>query len=248
VPGCLGPGDGGLRSEEGTEGREEPVPVERVESVEDEPVEGGVAGRPPAVAEQHGETLRPAVKVAVGFKCPFQKCKHVLTTKNRLTRHTEVAHNKEATIPCPICQKLFVSIKILKKHKVQVHEKTFFACDECNLTKTTIDGLKRHKEAIHNEKKCTKCGEVFNTGLLYQKHNKSCGRKKKLFEKIVQDDQEEQDGLEAPLAGEQGEQEETDLEQVKKKKRVTVVPGVKSRRHKVVAVLTPGHPDIIKKI
>jgi len=65
--------------------------------------------------------------------CEFE-CGFATNTMSKLKYHIEETHT-EATIPCPECDKLYPSDRLLKYHKRKVHDPKKFKCDQCDKKK-----------------------------------------------------------------------------------------------------------------
>ena len=120
----------------------------------------------------------PTAVLLQGFPCTKTKCKKVLASSHNLARHI-ASHNKPKIIPCEQCGKLVKNMKILKWHKRQVHSnKPVFKCTHCEETKNSQFFLDIHIQNYHMPKFCPRCNTNFDTGLKYQKHNKTCAKAK----------------------------------------------------------------------
>ena len=113
------------------------------------------------------------------FPCSLSWCNKILSTKSRLEKHMK-SHIKDPQIHCDVCSKLFKTQQRLTKHKGDVHkEKMVFTCNICDVVKSSKLYLEKHITTFHKPKQCPKCDKIYESKLLWQAHNKSCGKKEK---------------------------------------------------------------------
>jgi hypothetical protein len=98
------------------------------------------------------------------FKC--SKCDFRSARKDGVEGHETRSH-ADKTVPCPKCEKMFGSIKIMNSHLIGHKEPQM--CEHCN-DKISILTIRGHQM----QEQCKNCQEVFLCVKLARLHNKTC--------------------------------------------------------------------------
>ena len=86
-----------------------------------------------------------------------ESCDYSTKLPHHMTRHKNV-HIKEATQPCPKCDKKFKSMDGLNQHLKHMHsEAPAVKCDRCEFTSTKPSNVKRHFEIVHKPSQYLSC-------------------------------------------------------------------------------------------
>jgi len=98
-------------------------------------------------------SLAKHLKVHSPYKC--DKCKVSFSKNSKLMLHIEYVHEKKSPFKCNVCNKLYASLPMLKKHQV-MHSNVSFVCKLCNFSFRRKEYLFRHAR-IHLDTKAFKC-------------------------------------------------------------------------------------------
>lgn len=115
-------------------------------------------------ADAHFEQMHRKKEENKMFQC--SKCDFKSARKDGIQTH-EAQRHVDKTIPCPKCEKLFGSIKLLNFHLYTHNEPKI--CEHCN-EKITLTGLRKHQQ----QEKCRKCQEVLFCSKSARRHDKIC--------------------------------------------------------------------------
>lgn len=77
---------------------------------------------------EHSEGSGPRIK------CPYPDCDSWLKDKDNLKIHLRRHNPDNETYQCPLCDKICPNGRALSSHKVYVHSKEIFKCEQCDKT------------------------------------------------------------------------------------------------------------------
>lgn len=119
---------------------------------------------------------------------PCDHCEKTFIAQDRLEKHSIKEHgilgehavddtaDLKDSMVCPLCDKNFRQLHILRKHKEIEHK---FACTGCDKKFTMKHWLKEHMKVVHDIEdelkpslKCELCDNIFNDNYGYRKHQK----------------------------------------------------------------------------
>ena len=100
------------------------------------------------------------------LKCP--KSSEDFKNERSFAQHEKT--HKEATEPCPECNKLFRSKNDVSSHRNRVHsDKNYFTCNHCDVEFSKKSNLKRHLEKVNRDNGSQEDpGVVNNTNILFK--------------------------------------------------------------------------------
>ncbi len=109
------------------------------------------------------------------FEC--EHCDYTTSLKSRYTDHMRV-HRKVRDIPCPHCDKLFMTHRSLAGHKGKVHGPKKYRCKICGYMTSVTTRLREHIQTKHGDPdykpyKCPYCSYRCASGGNCRKHVKS---------------------------------------------------------------------------
>ena len=110
------------------------------------------------------------------FEC--SKCKNKYSSQTALDHHIE---STDHSYSCAVCNKPFLSLRLLRKHMSMYHSESTLSCDICGQTVKTETALKRHK-LVHSSElafACDDCGARFNRKDKLKRHSLSHNWRKK---------------------------------------------------------------------
>lgn len=115
---------------------------------------------------------RHAKRAHTHLQCVCQICGIVCKNREILNKHDKIVHAKKFTCQCEICNQIFSTPDVLKRHMMIHTDIKPFACSVCNATFRTRSNLKAHNRIHTQEKpfKCEICDANFSYHLALRKH------------------------------------------------------------------------------
>jgi KRAB domain-containing zinc finger protein len=109
-------------------------------------------------------------------KYPCAQCDTVLLSKSSLRNHEHIFHSEIIEEHICECGKILATRMKLNQHRLTVHTKGHYPCEECTKVFTQKAVLQKHKVRNHAKKEpCEKCGKMYPPGRFMTTHMKSHG-------------------------------------------------------------------------
>ena len=83
------------------------------------------------------------------MKCEI--CSFVTDRKSRFHDHVKM-HKNQRDLPCPECQKMFVTRRTLGAHRQKVHGQRTLQCEFCAYAPPTASQLREHVRVMHTHR------------------------------------------------------------------------------------------------
>jgi len=106
------------------------------------------------------------------FRLWCHLCKRSLENHDMFNRHMRSMHPNIDTVPCEICNSIFIDKKELENHMLKYHSKKCYVCEECKEPFTDVSLYEQHKcrDAKDRLFKCHLCNQQFERQLNWSRH------------------------------------------------------------------------------